>query len=693
MSEHPAVQDRPGSGPTSLPATSAAGREVTLAREFSDFLIEFSIVLHKRTLYPAGHPQLQESAVRFVDRVGALLERRDGLTIGVARHQLIVGGVATDARNALLSDLARRLHRQRIASIRFQRSVTVEEIDDLFRHLSAELDDAAGPLGLRLDQTASWCGIQLQAPELGRLLLSDDEAADDEAGGTGGELWVRLANLALSADGQSTPEGADPLVVARAIDDQAGQVAYDRVVLDYLAQLSEEITGQSLEPSARDRVSRLVSSLRPETLRTLLEAGADHAERRRFALRASEAMAADAVVEVVEAAAATTGQTISTQLLRLLHKFAHHAGETAGAAREEAESALRSNVARLIADWELDDPNPGAYTAVLDGMVRQTPKAAPELETGVCDPETVLQIALETGCAGPRAFAAMRRLVDGGRFGRVAELLGSAPPSPAADELWRVVATPTRLRAELEARPVDFAAVERLALRLSQTAADPLLDYLEAATGQTERARAFKVLVELGPAALGPAAARFAGAPWYAQRNILALHRSLQAWPSSFSPISCTVHSHPRVRREAYKLLLNVPQHRTNAIVRGLNDVDDGVGRLVLQAALESCPPEAMKAMEGLLGQRARPAELRALAVRVLARESGPELLPRLVALATERRLFRGRRLAAKSPVMLAALGAMAQYWPRHRQAADLLAQASQHPDADIRMASQAQHS
>ena len=69
--------------------------------------------------------------------------------------------------------------------------------------------------------------------------------------------WVGLANLALSADGQSSPEGVDPLLVARAIDDQVGQVAYDRVVLDYLGQMAEEISGRagSLEPRARERVS------------------------------------------------------------------------------------------------------------------------------------------------------------------------------------------------------------------------------------------------------------------------------------------------------------------------------------------------------------------------------------------------------------------------------------------------------
>jgi hypothetical protein len=150
----------------------------TLARDLSDFLVEFSIVLHKRSLYPPGHPHLQESAERFVYRLESLLNNREHLMIGVARHQLIIGGVATDPRNALLSDLARRLHRQRVAAIRFQRGVTLSETDELLRNLSGELGEETKPLGLELERTASWPHVQVQAPELGRLLL--DQAGDAE---------------------------------------------------------------------------------------------------------------------------------------------------------------------------------------------------------------------------------------------------------------------------------------------------------------------------------------------------------------------------------------------------------------------------------------------------------------------------------------------------------------------------------
>jgi hypothetical protein len=196
--------------------------------------------------------------------------------------------------------------------------------------------------------------------------------------------------------------------------------------------------------------------------------------------------------------------------------------------------------------------------------------------------------------------------------------------------------------------------------------------------------------VAIGPAVLAPAAARFAGAPWYVQRNILVLHRSLSAWPTSFSPITCTVHAHPQVRREAYKLLLDHPQHRASALIHGLKGADDGIVQMVLLTALESCPPEVVKAVERFLGEGHRSAELRGIAVRVLARASGREALPRLVGLAGERRMFRGWRLAAKSPIVLAALNALAQYWSADPQAESLLALARNHPDPDVRLAAQA---
>lgn len=682
----------PSEGQASLSQTSGARSVATLSRDLADFLVEFSIVLHKRAMYPLGHPHLQESTERFVNRLEALLAPRDLLAIGVARHQLIVAGVATDPRNALLSDLARRLHRHRIATLRFDRGIALREIDDLLAALAADPQGDEGPFGLRDGAGSGWTHLKVQPPELTRLFLQEDE--DDEAPETpGGALWLGLAHLALSSDGSPTSTADDPLLVARAIDAQPDQVAYDRVVLDYLGQMADEMSGRqgAWEPRVRERVSRLVTSLKPETLRRVLEAGADHAERRRFAFTASEVLAVDAVIEVVEAAAATTGQTISHQLLRLLHKFAHHAEQGPSQVRAEAESMLRMNVAQLITDWSLEDPNPGEYTAVLDGMVRQSPTDAGMTDTSAleCEPTTVLQIALETDCGGPRVYAALESLVSDRRVPVVIAALREAPSSSAAtaNALWRQVATPARLRVELSASRLDFATIEGLTGHLGTLAVDPLLDVLEHATDRSVRARTLRLLVSIGAPVAPVAAARLKNAPWFVQRNLLTLLRMLRIWPAGFSAVTYARHPELRLRREAYKLLLEFPEHRGSAIIHGVDDESPEIVTLVLRAAVDSCPREALRTVERFLADWRRPAELRAIAVRALGRDGGAQAVPRLLDLAGTRRHFFGWRIETKSPVVLAAVSVLARYWGSHPQVAGLLKEARGHEDPEIRLA------
>jgi len=663
-----------------------------LSRDLADFLVEFSIVLHKRAMYPVGHPHLQESTARFVRRLESLLTARESLPIGVARHQLIVAGTATDPRNALLSDLARRLHRHRIATVRFERQVSLEEIDELLVALASDPQGEGGPFGLRPGAGAQWTRLRIQPPELSRMFLQDDEPeARPET--PADALWLGLANLALSSDGEGTEAAQDPLLVARAIDAQPEQTAYDRVVLDYLGQIADEMSGRqgALEPRIRERVSQLVTSLKPETLRRVLSAGADNAERRRFALSSAEVLAADAVIEVVEAAASTTGQTISHQLLRLLSKFARYAEAGPEESRAEAESTLRQNVARLITDWSLEDPNPGAYTTVLDGMVRQSPAmpAAADEEQLACEPELVLQLAIETNCAGRRVDAALERLIERRRVTVLVELLRAAPShaQSTTDSLWGHLATPARLRAELAEERPDFLAVEGLVTRLGRSATEPLLDLLERAPTSSARGRTLRLLVGIGPSVAPAAAARLKDAPWYVQRNLLTLIRMLRTWPPDFSAVSYARHAEPRLRREAYKLLLEFPQLRASAIVHGLQDANADVVTLVLRAAVEDCPREALRALERITEDWRRPGDQRALAVRALARGSGPQAVGRLVQLSGARRSFLGWTLDARGPVALAAVSALARHFAAHPQVMGLLQAARDHSDPEIRLA------
>jgi hypothetical protein len=683
----PVVEAVPSIAATSKP------RRATLAHELADFLVEFSIVLHKRSMYPAGHPHLQDSADRFVRRMSVLLDGRESVTLGVARHRLVIETVTTDANNALLRDLAHRLHRHRIASVHFTRGATSEEIECLLSVLSADPQRGDGPVGKRLDRVGPWSHIRLQAVGYDKFALQDTDAAaasDPDELESPRDSWIELAQLALANEDSSDVPKEDPLVVAEAIDRKSGEVAYDRVVLGYLARVAEEMSGRRglAEDQLLQKISKLIEALDPDTLRRLLEAGADHAERRKFVLNASQILAADVVMEVVEAAAKASHQTISDNLLRLLHKLAHHAEEGPAPIRVEAESALRTNVARLIGDWELEDPNPTSYNAILEGMVRRSSAeySMVDIQLG-CDPAVIIRMALELDCVGPAVYSAVNELISRGDLVRLAELLKAAPRTSTSEELWSYVATPERLESELAVSPLNPDAVAILVERIGTAAADSLLERLASADDRSTRAAIMKQLLALGPGIGAAVVKRLPNAPWFLQRNILVLLGRLGSWPDGFSPVTYVAHSDPRIRREAIKLLLESGDHQPAAVMMGLVDIDDGIVALALAAALESCPPEAVPSVQRIAIDPKRPSELRVLAARIVTRARTPDALRVLLGLIALRRRWFGRRMSPKSPELLAALCGLAAYWRDDPAAAEVLAHARQHSDPDIRAA------
>ena len=83
-------------------------KHATLSREFSQFLIELSMAVHRYAMYPPDHPSLAPSVERRGGPDCQTFSRaRPAVSIGVAQRQLVIEGVATDSRHPVLSDLAR----------------------------------------------------------------------------------------------------------------------------------------------------------------------------------------------------------------------------------------------------------------------------------------------------------------------------------------------------------------------------------------------------------------------------------------------------------------------------------------------------------------------------------------------------------------------------------------------------------
>jgi hypothetical protein len=685
----------PASTPTSPPT---GGGEKVLSRELSTFLVEFSIALHKNQIYPPGHPHLTTALLGFTDRVHALLASRPSLSIGVARKQLVIEGVATDPDNPLLKELALKLHRHQLGAVKILPDVADHELAEFLALLVQDPYLTSRPLG-RSDSTdlRRWPNLWLFPLAYDQLELVED---DGEGGppadrGRGAQLWVGLASAALAGEGEAPPvtaAAADPTEVARAIEDHARETTYDQVIVGYLLQIAEEVKNNPdpEQGALNRRVSRLVNSLSPETLKRLLEMGGDAGQRRRFVLDATSGMAVNAVMELVKAAADTSSQNVSTSMMRLLNKLAVHAEAGTTEMRAGADRELRDQVRKLVSGWELDDPNPHAYTDLLDKMSVARPEGPRSEVTQAAEPERILQMAVELDAIGETVMTAAQRVADLGRVGAALDLIERAPRrSEVAALLFDYFVTPEQLERLLrDEATIDFTLVDRLSQRLGAPAAIPLLDTYARAELRAVRRKLHDRLSAIGPG-IGPQVVeRLTDTPWYVQRNMLVLLATMTTWPAGFDPTAWSRHEDPRVRREAFRLRFRLEDRRAAALTDALEDQDDGVFRSALAAATENCPPSLGPRLEGIATEAGVPPEVRALAIRAMAPLHRPDTLPILLkATVVKGGFLRRARLREKNPELLAALGALAAHWPDDEDAAQVLALAADSDDSQIKNA------
>jgi hypothetical protein len=147
---------------------------ITLSRDFSAFLVELSIALHKHAMYPSGHPSLEPAAEGVARRAARLLEDRELVALGVARRQLIIEGVATDPEQPVLRRLAETLHRHHLGAVTLSRGVRAPDISDALRALAADAE-RVGPLGLMPPgHRPQWPHLRLHPLTFDRLTLAAD---------------------------------------------------------------------------------------------------------------------------------------------------------------------------------------------------------------------------------------------------------------------------------------------------------------------------------------------------------------------------------------------------------------------------------------------------------------------------------------------------------------------------------------
>ena len=673
----------------------------TLSRDLADFLIEFSIAINKYAMYPGGHPSLLPSAERVVKSLQSLMVERGTLSLGVARQQLIIEGVATNPKNPVLGVLAGRLHRHELGAITFQRGLDPLEMQDALAVIAQEADHMEQPLGAQsIDELPQWANIKLYPLNYERLDLLDDEGAEDAdeegkaARTRAAQLWVGLARAAVAGEerGQAPqPEtlesdefDQDPDAIAKAIGDHGGSTAYDQVIVGYMLQIADELRGgggrEALE--LKRRMSKMMSSLDAATVDRLLEMGGDRVQRRKFLLDASQGLALDAVVDLIDAAGKTHEQTISHSMLRMLQKMAQHSQSGHGAQRALAEENARAQIATLIGDWTLEDPNPDAYRMALERMAAQESliRVSPEQQYRP-EPKRIIQMAIEVDETGEPLWEAIRQLSDAIEFAWVLNAIRQAKGTKIVHEFWEQFGTTEQLRVIASAEPLDTEALETMVAKMGPKVAPVLLDVM--ADSESSQTRHFLVgrLAKFGPMISAEIIGRLGDERWFVVRNLLCIMSEWSEMPEGFEGRKYLKHPDARVRREALKVMLKDPAEREHTLTQAISDEDQTMVRAGLGTALDGCPDRVIpivitKATSAPTG------ELRTLAIKVLA---GSQLLmarKALVDIVPLRKKFFRLKLPPKSPELLAAIGALREMSddPRAKRILDL-AQKSKDPD------------
>lgn len=672
-------------------------------REIGEFLIELSIALHKYGMYPSGHPSLEPACASVAARTAKLLGGRDQLVFGVGRRQMIYEGAPTDASQPLIRRLAEALHKHHLGALTLVAGLSAAEIDGALRELSKE-PEQAGAFGLRPAETRpAWPHLKLHPLSFDGLALAGDRDGTGDGQGRGGaeapggaELWVALAEAAVSGGDAAGSLSTDPDELAKSIDAHAREEAYERVITGYLLQIARELKhGAGSEAVSLQRsTARLIAALNPDTLRHLVHMGGNAAQRGAFLHDATQGMAAEAVIRIVKAAADAGGQTISHGLIRMLSKLAVHAEFGAMPARPKADVALREQVSELLAGWRLENPNPEAYGAVLEQVASGTQARLPDDEPGTdrVDPIRVVQISLESGDTGPLVERAVDRAIAQGLTTDLLATLSARPPDAAAvaESVLSRLLRPDAVRALVTPTGVDFDSLDRLQPFLTADGYGILLDALATADNRTTRRKLLDRLAQ-APVDLGPMiVARLEDSRWFVQRNMLVLLERSERLPEGFTLPRWTSHPDLRVRHEAIRLQLKVPAERHLAVRAALQSGHPRLAHSGLAAIQQECPASLADLVGALALDAAADEEARVLAARALGRCRDRRALASLLELTDGGRSLLGRaRLAPKSPVMLAALQALAAGWRADARAASVLQLASKAAEADVRRAAQ----
>jgi hypothetical protein len=341
----------------------------------------------------------------------------------------------------------------------------------------------------------------------------------------------------------------------------------------------------------------------------------------------------------------------------------------------------------MLADWKLLDPNPEAYTAVLDTIATTGSESQPDLGRDLCEAERILQIGIATDSIGPSVEAALARLIASSGVAAAVDCLIACEPSPLRDSLVDRLINESTFREELARERPSVPVLQHAVARLGAGAVEALVRELER-RGDGDAVWIVSLLIRIGTPGIPVVGEMMATLSPRALRHVIGVFDHCDAWPETSDPISYARHDDPVVRREALRYALKRAATRDRAILAGLRDADVRNFNLALSAISGTYAIEVARAVMARLDTPELTDQLRARSIRALGESSHVEVLTWLENRATTRHwLFRSVRLRKPSLELTAIVTALAARDDNRPGSTRILALARRSRNADLRRA------
>ena len=613
-------------------------------------LVRFAGTLNRRRAYAPSHPIVVVAEEQLLDAAVEALRDRSTLSIGVARHELLIDGQPWEARTATARDLAGRLHRRGVGAIAIESGINLVELRAALTWLAAE---AGGPK----DAPPTQSGVHITRTAYDLLIL-DDAVRDAQsaiaslwrvlAEVTGlqpertapdpyGELPSEYAGLPLIMEDEAPP-GAAGFDTSAILDTLRGRLG-DATIARRTAVAFMELTNHGVTTTDEGRAligGQLLSMLEHlgrESLGPIVKSLADADRQQKFITQTIDVLPIAEAVTWLETAASASEQQISHQLLRLMSKLSTVADSTHDPA---TEGTFRDAAREFVQGWSLADPNPAQHVELLDriaGFERVSRgggggrRAGPS--SAIIESSRLVQMALELDTVGEDTVAAVEALLANGSGRALMQWIAEADKIPAAIELRGIATSEKAVRQMLLTEPVDRLEARALLEELNVSSADTLIDVLGAAGSKGTRLLVRQRLAEFGEAITPRLLARLGDGPWYLTRNVLSLLHDTEAQRSGEGAAAAAIsnllgHAQVQVRLEALRVLTGMgDEHRTAALTRALRDENERVVVVALQDLSDAAehgdlPPTLVAQIMALVDAGTQSEPVRARAIRAL---------------------------------------------------------------------------